>query len=257
MVKKMKVSINKSLSIFVIALFCCSLLFGESYLGTKAPAEPKAVGDIVFNDGSATPYKSKLKLSDEQKKAAIAVIFYVGTDCSDDGSNRILGVGLNYSPSKLPYCDMEASSRFDSINTIYDTKNGSQNLEKIGEWLIAHDKIDDTGDALKYPAFYFAKNYIEYVPYLEDFSEGWYLPSKEEMSKIYKKRNTINNVCKLCDLPVLKDIGFWTSTQSYNEKVIFDISANAFMLNPVNGYCSELGVDKNNFTYACVIRDFN
>ena len=257
MVKKMKVSINKSLSIFVIALFCCSLLFGESYLGTKAPAEPKAVGDIVFNDGSATPYKSKLKLSDEQKKAAIAVIFYVGTDCSDDGSNRTLGLGLKYSPSKLPYCDMEASSRFDSINTIYDTKNGSQNLEKIGEWLIAHDKIDDTGDALKYPAFYFAKNYIEYVPYLEDFSEGWYLPSKEEMSKIYKKRNTINNVCKLCDLPVLKDIGFWTSTQSYNEKVIFDISANAFMLNPVNGYCSELGVDKNNFAYAFAIREFN
>ncbi|MBO4727614.1 MAG: hypothetical protein J5631_04250, partial [Spirochaetaceae bacterium] len=99
----MKVSINKSLLIFVSALFCCSLLYGESYLGTKAPTEPKFVGDIVFNDGSATPYKSKLKLSDEQKNAAIAVIFYVGTDCSDDGSNRTLGVGLNYSPSKLPY----------------------------------------------------------------------------------------------------------------------------------------------------------
>ena len=49
------------------------------YIGTKAPSEAKAVGDIVFSDGSATPYSADLELTDEQKAAAIAVIFYAGT----------------------------------------------------------------------------------------------------------------------------------------------------------------------------------
>ena len=49
------------------------------YIGTKAPTETKAVGDIVFTDGSATPYSADLELTDEQKAAAIAVIFYAGT----------------------------------------------------------------------------------------------------------------------------------------------------------------------------------
>ena len=37
------------------------------------------VGDIVFKDGSATPYTDTLTLTPEQKAAAIAVIFYKGT----------------------------------------------------------------------------------------------------------------------------------------------------------------------------------
>lgn len=227
-------------------------------MGTKDPAAPKAVGDIVFNDGSATQYKSELELSPEQKKSAIAVIFYVGTECSDDATNRVLGVGLNYSSSMLPYCDIKASSRFCSVDTIYDTtKNGSKNLEKISEWLIAHDKIDDTNDVLKYPAFYFAKNYIEYVPYLKVYSDGWYLPSKEEMMKLYKEKKMINNVCKLCELPIFKNFGFWTSTQCYNEKININLSANAYLLPFKWGGYFDLGSDKNNPAYVCAIREFN
>ena len=37
------------------------------------------VGDIVFTDGSATPYTETLTLTGAQKEAAIAVIFYKGT----------------------------------------------------------------------------------------------------------------------------------------------------------------------------------
>ena len=53
-----------------------------TYIGTKVPTEAKAVGDIVFSDGSATPYTSNLTLTDTQKSAAVAVIFYVGTVCA-------------------------------------------------------------------------------------------------------------------------------------------------------------------------------
>lgn len=50
---------------------------GSGTFGTKAPGVAKAVGDIVFNDGSATPYTATLTLTPEQKAAAIAVIFKV------------------------------------------------------------------------------------------------------------------------------------------------------------------------------------
>ena len=34
----------------------------STYFGTKSPTDPKAVNDIVFSDGSATPYTSGLTL---------------------------------------------------------------------------------------------------------------------------------------------------------------------------------------------------
>ncbi len=72
------------------------------FIGTKKPTEEKAVGDIVFSDGSATPYTDGLTLSDDEKAAAIAVIFYKGTGLNspdsdgnaDTETERTLGLGL-------------------------------------------------------------------------------------------------------------------------------------------------------------------
>ena len=65
---------------------------------------PYEVGDIVFSDGSATPYTANLTLTDEQKAAAIAVIFYKGTGLNsyvnhkdDTSKTRTLGMGLLHS----------------------------------------------------------------------------------------------------------------------------------------------------------------
>ncbi|MBQ3687322.1 MAG: hypothetical protein II932_05785, partial [Treponema sp.] len=58
-------------------------------IGSKAA--PDAVGDIVFNDGSAEPYSASLTLTDEQKAAAVAVIF--------DAANK-KGVGLKQGSDK-------------------------------------------------------------------------------------------------------------------------------------------------------------
>ena len=38
---------------------------------------PYEVGDIVFKDGSATPYSSGLELNDSKKAAAIAIISFI------------------------------------------------------------------------------------------------------------------------------------------------------------------------------------
>lgn len=253
----MKRFIKTILLILFSTLGISSILWSEPYLGTKSPEEPKNIGDIVFNDGSATPYKTKLKLSDEQKAAAIAVIFYTGTDCSDDGKNRTLGLGLQYSQNRLQYCELQASSRFESIDTIYDTtKNGSKNLNKIGEWLKEHNKIDDTDNSSKYPAFYYAINYNEYTTNLNLFSSDWYLPSKAEFEKIFKKKKIIDAVCKLCEVPLFKNAFYWTATQSHLKNFNFNLSANAFIISFKDGYCLDQGTDKNNVAYACSIKEF-
>ena len=61
--------------------------------GSKAPSQEKTVGDIIFTDGSAEPYSDDLVLTEEQKQAAIAVIFYAGLENDRFGTIPI-GVGL-------------------------------------------------------------------------------------------------------------------------------------------------------------------
>ena len=53
------------------------------FAGTKKPDAQKAVVDIVFADGSATPYTSGLTLTDEQKENSIAIIYKA------DGSDNL------------------------------------------------------------------------------------------------------------------------------------------------------------------------
>ena len=90
----------------------------SGYIGTKAPSEAKAVGDIVFSDGSATPYSEDLSLTDEQKSKAIAVIFYVGTECSNDSKSRTLGVGLYHGVSLCRWCTESADASEKNITSI-------------------------------------------------------------------------------------------------------------------------------------------
>ena len=58
---------------------------------------PDAVGDIVFKDGTAMAYSDIASITDAQKEAAIAVIFYKDTGLNngdDSTTERLLGVGL-------------------------------------------------------------------------------------------------------------------------------------------------------------------
>ena len=181
---------------------------GSEILGTKAPDVAKAVGDIVFNDGSATPYTAELTLSDEQKAAAIAVIFKV------DGG-KTLGVGLKHNGSGLAWCTSDAKAYNTNIKTIQcpasgaagnftftgDT-DGSDNLEQIASFLITAGLADDTTgkDADKrYPAFYFAKNYKNTATNLgAAYENGWYLPTVAELFDIWKVKATVDAASSLC-----------------------------------------------------------
>ena len=196
---------------------------GSEILGTKAPDVAKAVGDIVFNDGSATPYTAELTLSDEQKAAAIAVIFKV------DGG-KTLGVGLKHNGSGLAWCTSDAKAYNTNIKTIQcpasgaagnftftgDT-DGSDNLEQIASFLITAGLADDTTgkDADKrYPAFYFAKNYKNTATNLEAaYGNGWYLPTVAELFDIWKVKATVDAASSLCGGSQFGDSYYWSSSQ--------------------------------------------
>ena len=210
--------------IFGLAITACSNSSDseeeETFIGTKAPEVAKEVGDIVFNDGSAMPYKSFSALSGKDKKekkaSAIALIFYKGTDLNsedDTTTSRTLGVGLKHSEIPLAWCTKDANGHQINITTLLSPfsgtkgdytftgdKNGSDNLEQIGAFLSAEDSgtTDDTigeGADKRYPAFYFAKNYSSTAKNLgTKFANGWYLPTFAEIFQIYANGKGENKV---------------------------------------------------------------
>lgn len=193
---------------------------GSEILGTKAPDVAKAVGDIVFNDGSATPYTAELTLSDEQKAAAIAVIFKV------DGG-KTLGVGLKHNRSGLAWCTNDANAYNKNIETIQcpatgsagnltftDDTDGSDNLEQIASFLTTAGLENDTTDASKYPAFYFAKNYKTTATNLgAAYENGWYLPTVAELFDIWKVKATVDAASSLCGGSQFSTSWYWSSSQ--------------------------------------------
>lgn len=73
-------------------------------------SKPDAVGDVVLNDGTAVSYENIKKMPAGQKAKAVAVIFYIGDECSNKGENRILGVGLVHESASWRKKDESASS---------------------------------------------------------------------------------------------------------------------------------------------------
>ena len=192
--------------------------FFTSLTGTKA--KPDAVGDIVFTDGSATPYSDGLTLTTTQKNAAIAVIFYVGTELNngdDTTTTRTLGVGLVQATSKT-WCSNTASAYSIDVEKLHcigangDTsqkftypftglKNGSNALALMSSFLTSHSLSDDTTTDENYPAFYFAKNYKSQTNSHvsgTSYEDGWYLPSVAELYWIYKAWSEVDSAMENC-----------------------------------------------------------
>ncbi len=187
---------------------------GAQYVGNKIPSDEKEVKDIVFNDGSALPYKSGMTITNDLKSAAIALIFYKGTGLNsdaDDGTpdnttSRTLGVGLKHNQSgSLTWCLSGADAHDKIITTIKclnsgsagakiftGDKNGKDNLEQIE----AFEGVDDTTTAANYPAFYVGRNYKGLTGSNVSgtaYEDGWYLPSAAELFQIYDCRADTSN----------------------------------------------------------------
>ena len=251
--------------------------------GTKSSEDGYEVGDIVFSDGTATPYSATLTLTDEQKDAAIAIIFYKGTglnNATGDGNEdtttvRTLGVGLkqkNEGLEGLAWCLETASAYNKKITTIQcpyneeegtfsGDKNGSDNLDQISAFLLANNLNDDTATAENYPAFYFAKNYKDNATNVKGtaFEEGWYLPSIAELIQldvnglVDSKVFDISAASELCGGESYTDWR-WSSSQYYDPSVDGQGTKNAYLLSSYHGWAAN---EKNDARiYVCAIREF-
>ncbi|WP_318677729.1 DUF1566 domain-containing protein [Treponema sp.] len=219
-----------------------------------------AVGDIILNDGSKVNYETAKNYTgsdlDGLKSKAIAVIFKV------DGG-KTLGVGLKHNRSGLRWCTNDANAYNKNIKTIQcpasgDAGNltftgdtdGSDNLEQIASFLTTAGLENDTTDASKYPAFYFAKNYKTTATNLgAAYENGWYLPTVAELFDIWKVKATVDAASSFCGGSKFDNSDYWSSSQyaSYESR--------AYELNFDDGdwFCSKSYMDK----YVCAVRAFN
>ena len=199
-----------------------------TYIGTKAPSLAKAVGDIVFSDGSASAYTETL--TDEQKTAAVAVIF--------DASNK-LGVGLKTESGKA-WCSNSANAY--NVNTYATSESdGKANTNEI-------TALSDYNET-KYPAFYFAASYSA-----TGFTSGWYLPAKTELQALYDAKSTVDAAFTALEksAPFSSNNNWWSSSKSDT------IDYAAYRLNFASGdWGSDINHRKFYAGYVCAIRAFN
>ena len=202
--------------------------------GTKF--KPDTRYDIVFSDGSATNYEyaknMSYTLTDAQKAAAVAVIFYVGKECSNvSTTTRMLGVGLvQHEENKMQWCASAANAKGLSINDIkceatgaYNTGytfdgdvDGSDNFSKMAEYLATHGG-DDTGTSGNYPVFDYCSSYSTVSgTHLSgtSYANGWYLPSIKELYKLLWSPVTLINALQFCGGDALTNAFYWSSSQA-------------------------------------------
>lgn len=176
-----------------------------SMIGSKS--KPDAIGDIVFNDGSAIAYTNGMTLTLEQKNAAIAVIFYKGTDCSNDSSERMLGVGIKKAKDSS-YNTTWASPESENLNittiqctpsstgshsvdtvTFTGDKDGSDNWDSI----CSFDSTYSANPQYNYPAFNYANNYGTYWGITGKYATGWYMPSIAELCYVCQYKDDLHS----------------------------------------------------------------
>ena len=235
---------------------------------------PTAVGDIVFNDGSARAYNN-IALSDEEKAAAIAVIFYVGTGLNNNGdttTNRVLGLGFYSNPTKSKwgsnsagpyYCDtlIAQFTTNSGCDTEFDStsyKNGTNLLTDLAAELEAAGRTNDTNDASLYPYFYFAINYKNTETKLSgsDYESGWYMPTLCELcelGKTYKSTALRDIILEVKDSDFLNGETFWASSMTD----LTNGNKEAATFNTTNG-CTFTSTSYDFYEYSSLaIRQFN
>ena len=222
---------------------------------------PDSAGDIVFADGTATAWHEGLSLSEEQKQAAVAVIFY-------DGEAKLLGVGLAHNRDGLALWTTEANAYNENITTLkfeevkdcdgiflIGDSDGSENLAKIRAYLLELGKDDDTADSEKYPAFHYVKNYASDERsrvYGTPFADGWYLPTIAELSYLWKNHESVTAASSLCGGDGFDEFGegiYWSSS-------LFDNVRLAYVFVFKNGDWDYTHVSGFNKMCTLAIRDF-
>ena len=183
---------------------------------------PHSVGDIVLKDGTFIPYSKDLTLTDEQKKNAIAVIFYAGNR-SDTLGARTLGVGLKTSKddgyNEIPTIEgvndnylrgtpLQWAPKGTAGYNINFTQTasgdfGEGDLDGSDNWDIIC-KIDSNAQstaATNYPAFNWVNTYASRYGITGMYADGWYMPTISELITVFSSEvaNKIMDVFEKID----------------------------------------------------------
>ena len=202
-----------------------------TYIGSKAPTEAKAVGDIVFSDGSATPYSTDLTLSDAQKEAAIAVIYYAGS-ASDTLGAKTLGVGLKNATgsgntlqwARYTSSDDKAEGYSTNITAIQCTPSEWESgaaatatftgdLDGSDNWQALCEAVSDEGTSGNYPAWEWVNAYATENSLAGSYANGWYLPTLAELSMLYRVKDTVNSALEKAGGKKIADAVYCSSSQ--------------------------------------------
>ena len=202
------------------------------WIGTKNPTKAKAVGDTVFSDGSATAYSTDLTLSDAQKKAAVAVIYYAGS-AEDVLGVKTLGVGLKNATgdgntlawARFTSSDDKAEGYSTNITAIQcmpsewgsgkaATATFTGDTDGSDNWQALCDAVSDEGTSGNYPAWEWVNAYATENSLAGSYANGWYLPTVAELSMLYRVKDTVNSALEKAGGTKIADTGYWPSSQT-------------------------------------------
>ena len=228
-----------------------------TYIGTKAPSEAKAVGDIVFSDGSATPYSTDLTLSAAQKEAAVAVIYYAGSSAEDVLGAKTLGVGLKNTgtDSTLAWA-MNPDTDITAIQCAPVGENAATatftgDLDGSDNWKALCDAVSDEDTSGNYPAWEWVNAYATTTANLTgDYASGWYLPTVAELSMLYRVKGTVNAALEAAGGTKIADTGYWSSSQFASK------SNDAWYVWFVDGNLLSINYLKDSYKSVCAVRAF-
>ena len=164
----------------------------KKLLGSKSA--PDAVGDIVFNDGTASPYTDfdTEAMTPDQVAGAVAVIY---------DTSGMKGIGLQQG-THLAWATSGSDASTTCIATLAATKDsgstpsnavfsgagatdGSESLTKL------KNAVSDYS-AGKYPGWAFVEGYATTAGLTGDYANGWYMPSIQELCTLYGVKDTVN-----------------------------------------------------------------
>ena len=265
----------------------CVRIFDKEFIGAKKPGSELGVGDIVFSDGSATAYVEGLTLDEKQKAAAVAVIFYVGTE-NDALGKRTLGIGKYNSTSdgnNTTYAwavdgamgsNPSQMQAFNDIlsHLVYEEPASGQYATFNGEYLTGDlDGSDNWGKVKeidknymgKYPGFEWVDEYANSYNLPDDYKDGWFMPSAAELYTLwmnmfgYDNNKLINTILTAIGGTTLKDqdddyvYSYLTSNRTYENEDGYEY------ISLTIGFDEGATCSQGLYTvtgYVCAIREF-